>query len=225
MAEIKDLVALNKVHITSGNQLVLSSYYDDNDPNNIVEQFLSIEPEIVNFVDYIEGDGGGIMKNFPKETIEYINRNGDLILIDTQPTDYFIDGDGDLVFVEDMLLGKAFFEEGDNWTLATVNPQTNEFTGRLLNTQTSAAAATWSMTFDGFVLTQGVSYDVQFTVNSVTGGNVNIDLGGTNGTSRSTAATFSEVVVCGAGGVIKIEGGMTSSTNFIEISDLIIKEA
>lgn len=60
-----------------------------------------------------------------------------------------------------------------------------------------AAAATDTMT-QAIAITPGRSYLVTFTVTSFTGGTVTPILGGTSGTARGSAATFSEVIVAGS---------------------------
>lgn len=60
-----------------------------------------------------------------------------------------------------------------------------------------AAAATDTMT-QAIAITPGLSYLVTFTVTAFTGGTVTPILGGTSGTARGSAATFSEVIKAGS---------------------------
>ncbi len=61
---------------------------------------------------------------------------------------------------------------------------------------TIAGAATDTMT-QAIAITPGVNYLVTFTVTSFTGGTVTAILGGTSGTARGSAATFSEIIKAG----------------------------
>lgn len=61
---------------------------------------------------------------------------------------------------------------------------------------TIAAAATDTMT-QIVAITPGVNYSVTFTVTSFTGGTVTPILGGTSGTARGSAATFTETIKAG----------------------------
>lgn len=60
-----------------------------------------------------------------------------------------------------------------------------------------AGAATDTMT-QAIAITPGVTYLVTFTVTAFTGGTVTPILGGTSGTARGSAATFSEVIRAGS---------------------------
>lgn len=59
-----------------------------------------------------------------------------------------------------------------------------------------AGAATDTMT-QAIAITPGLSYLVTFTVTAFTGGTVTPILGGTSGTARGSAATFSEIITAG----------------------------
>lgn len=59
-----------------------------------------------------------------------------------------------------------------------------------------AGAATDTMT-QGIGIKPGRAYFVTFTVTAFTGGTVTPILGGTSGTARGSAATFSEIIVAG----------------------------
>lgn len=101
---------------------------------------------------------------------------------------------------------------GDNRIELTSN---NTFSSDTLWTKTTwtiaagvatiAGAATDTMT-QAIAITPGVAYLVTFTVTSFTGGTVTPILGGTSGTARGSAATFSEVIKAG------------STNNFINFS-------
>ncbi len=60
-----------------------------------------------------------------------------------------------------------------------------------------AAAATDTMT-QAIAITPGVNYLVTFTITAFTGGTVTPILGGTSGTARGSAATFSEIIKAGS---------------------------
>ena len=60
-----------------------------------------------------------------------------------------------------------------------------------------AAAATDTMT-QAIAITPGINYLVTFTVTAFTGGTVTPILGGTSGTARGSAATFSETIKAGS---------------------------
>ena len=62
------------------------------------------------------------------------------------------------------------------------------------------------------VIVQGVSYEVVYTVATVTAGDVTVKIGGTAGTTRSTAATFTETIVAGSGSLIEFTGNGFSGT-------------
>lgn len=64
---------------------------------------------------------------------------------------------------------------------------------------TIAGAATDTMT-QAIAITPGFTYLVTFTVTSFTGGTVTPILGGTSGTARGSAATFSEIIKAGTVG-------------------------
>lgn len=60
-----------------------------------------------------------------------------------------------------------------------------------------AGAATDTMT-QAIAITPGVNYLVTFTITSFTAGTVTPILGGTSGTARGSAATFSEIIKAGS---------------------------
>lgn len=60
-----------------------------------------------------------------------------------------------------------------------------------------AAGATDTMT-QAIAITPGVNYLVTFTVTAFTGGTVTVILGGTSGTARGSAATFSQIIKAGS---------------------------
>lgn len=64
---------------------------------------------------------------------------------------------------------------------------------------TGAISTTLSQTANGtYPLVQGQPYLVTFTTSSVSAGSITLSLGGTAGTARSTAATFSEAIIAGS---------------------------
>jgi hypothetical protein len=93
---------------------------------------------------------------------------------------------------------------GDNRTELTTNGGFGADTNWTKATWTIAAgvasiagAATDTMT-QAIAITPGVNYLVTFTVTAFTGGTVTPILGGTSGTARGSAATFSEIIKAGS---------------------------
>lgn len=87
------------------------------------------------------------------------------------------------------LVTNGGFGADTNWTKATWTISAG--------VATIAAAATDTMT-QAIAITPGFTYLVTFTVTSFTGGTVTPILGGTSGTARGSAATFSEVIKAGS---------------------------
>ncbi len=65
---------------------------------------------------------------------------------------------------------------------------------------------------------QFVSYRVIYTVSSFTDGTVTVSLGGTAGTARGSAATFTEEIVCGSTGLIEFTGGTAATLSIDNVS-------
>lgn len=93
---------------------------------------------------------------------------------------------------------------GDNRTQLVVNGGFGADTNWTKTTWTIAAgvadiaaAATDTLT-QAIAITPGVNYLVTFTVTAFTGGTVTPILGGTSGTARGSAATFSEIIKAGS---------------------------
>lgn len=96
--------------------------------------------------------------------------------------------------------------KGTGWTIAGG-----------LGTATGAISTALSQT-SASALVQGQSYTVTFTLDQ-TAGSVTVSLGGTNGTARSTDATFSEVIVAGASQIIAFTGsGFTGTIDNVIIT-------
>jgi hypothetical protein len=69
----------------------------------------------------------------------------------------------------------------------------------------------------GVALTDGVAYEVVY-VATRSAGTVTVKLGGTAGTTRSTAATFTETIIAGAGGLIEFTGaGFTGTIDNVTV--------
>ena len=64
-------------------------------------------------------------------------------------------------------------------------------------------------------LTQNAEYEVTFTVLSVTSGGVRATIGNTNGTTRSTTGTFTEIITAGSGSMI----GLSTNNGFVGTVD------
>lgn len=95
-------------------------------------------------------------------------------------------GDGDNRI---QLVKTGDFAADANWTKTTWSISAG--------VATIAAASTDTMT-QAISITPGVNYLVTFTVTSFTGGTVTPILGGTSGTARGSAATFSEIIKAGS---------------------------
>lgn len=89
------------------------------------------------------------------------------------------------------LVTNGVFGADTNWTKATWTIAAG--------VASIAGAATDTMT-QAIAITPGVTYLVTFTVTSFTGGTVTPILGGTSGTARGSAATFSEIIKAGNAG-------------------------
>lgn len=86
------------------------------------------------------------------------------------------------------LVTNGVFAADANWTKTTWSISAG--------VATIAGAATDTMT-QAIAITAGLTYLVTFTVTSFTGGTVTPILGGTSGTARGSAATFSEIIKAG----------------------------
>ncbi len=86
------------------------------------------------------------------------------------------------------LVTNGVFAADANWTKTTWTISAG--------VATIAGAATDTMT-QAIAITPGVTYLVTFDVSSFTGGTVTAILGGTSGTARGSAATFSEIIKAG----------------------------
>ncbi|MDI1227697.1 MAG: pilus assembly protein TadG-related protein [bacterium] len=64
-------------------------------------------------------------------------------------------------------------------------------------------------------LTQNAEYEVTFTVLSVTSGGVRASIGNTNGTTRSAAGTYTEIITAGSGSTI----GLSTNNGFVGTVD------
>lgn len=89
------------------------------------------------------------------------------------------------------LLQNGNFDTPAFWTLS--NSELTIKSGKLVSAVTAARTAT----SDDIKIVPGKSYTVAFTVTDRTTSDITVSLGGTNGTVRSTNATFSESIVAG----------------------------
>jgi hypothetical protein len=88
--------------------------------------------------------------------------------------------------------------KGTGWTIAA----------GVATSDASQAAASF-LTQDGTggnAPTEGKAYRTTFTVTSFTAGNVRVGVGGTAGTNRASAATFTETIIAGSTDAIALEG-------------------
>lgn len=94
---------------------------------------------------------------------------------------------GNMVYNADFLAGSA------GWTLGSANWAWTAGTHLLTRTANADASTVTQNT----ACVNGVSYSVVFTLTR-SAGSITVSLGGTNGTARSSSATFRETIVCGA---------------------------
>lgn len=88
--------------------------------------------------------------------------------------------------------------KGTGWTIS----------GGVANA-TGAISTAISQTITALV--PGQTYQVTYTATQ-SAGSVTVSLGGTNGTARSTSATFTETIVCGTSGVLAFTGAGFTGT-------------
>jgi len=70
-------------------------------------------------------------------------------------------------------------------------------------------------------VTAGKMYQVVFEIASRTNGDVRIIMGGTNGTSRSTVATFTETIIAAATTEVIVEGNGTLNVNDLSVKEIL----
>lgn len=103
------------------------------------------------------------------------------------------------VYGHNILANGEFTGSAANWTLGTGWAYgTNNITK-------SAGTASNATTTPVTALESGETYFVTFTVTGRTAGSVLIDIGGTNGTSRSADGTFTQTITAGAGATVQLE--------------------
>jgi len=119
--------------------------------------------------------------------------------------------------IESIIVNGAF-ADATAWTLAG----TGTISGGTLNAvNESGLFATNTLPVSPCI--QFVSYRVTYTISAYTDSTITVSLGGTAGTPRSSAATFSEEIVCGATGAITFAGGTNSTASIDNV--IIIQKA
>ncbi len=98
------------------------------------------------------------------------------------------------------LAANGTFDTDTGWTKGT-NWQIDNGNNNLAD-QSSAAASDLSQT-PATALVEGHAYEVVFTITNRTTGAIVCKIGGTSGTSRSTNATFTEIIIAGSGALIE----------------------
>ncbi len=123
--------------------------------------------------------------------------------------DYITDADLNSSGTEELVVNGAFasdtsWTKGTGWTIAAgVASSDGSQTGNA-DLEQSAAAVNAS----ALGLIRGRSYEVTFTVSAYTAGNVRPVIGGTTGTNRASAATFTETIVAGSTDVIALRADL-----------------
>lgn len=113
--------------------------------------------------------------------------------------------DDDALHFPDLVTNGAFTGNATGWTLgAGWAYGTNDAAATLANTAMSQTPAVPT-------ILAGVSYSLTFDA-TASAGSVRASVGGTNGTVRSTSATFTETIVAGATGVLSFTGTGFSGT-------------
>jgi hypothetical protein len=124
-------------------------------------------------------------------------------------------GGGDLLWFASLYLMKRGYVEqnrlryfdGTKWTAGAgwaIAAKT------YVHTPGNTATLSQSVANQDFPITVGVQYRVRFTVSGRTAGSVTASLGTANGTTRSTNATFEELITCSGTGVF----AFTPTTDF-----------
>lgn len=116
----------------------------------------------------------------------------------------------------DSVTNGAFTGASTSWTLDTGWAYgTNKIDATTASTSLSQLAADLAV-----ALVPGVSYSLVFTTTR-TAGSVQASVGGTLGTSRSTAATFTETIVAGSTGILSFIGtGFSGSIDTVTCTPL-----
>ncbi len=120
----------------------------------------------------------------------------------------------DAAHMPDLVTNGAFTGDATGWTLGA---------GWAYGTNNVAATlsdAAMTQTPASPTILAGVSYILAFDV-TASAGSVRASVGGTNGTVRSTSATFTETIVAGADGVLSFTGtGFTGTIDNVTLTPL-----
>lgn len=107
------------------------------------------------------------------------------------------------------LITNGTFDSSSNWTLGTGWT----ISGGTLN---GSSIGSTSNATQASVTNNGVRYQAIYTITSYTSGNVVVSVGGTGGTNRNTAATFTELLVAGSAGSYSFGRGNSNFTGSID---------
>ncbi len=86
---------------------------------------------------------------------------------------------------------------------------------------TAAGAISTALTRNAaFTLVAGIAYTTTYTVLTASAGSISLSIGGTAGTARTTAGTYTETIIAGATQVIALTGaGFTGTIDNVTIND------
>jgi len=123
--------------------------------------------------------------------------------------DYINDADLNSSGTEELVVNGAFasdtsWTKGTGWTIAAGVASSDGSQAGNADLEQSAAAVNAS----ALGLIRGRAYEVTFTVSAYTAGNVRPVIGGTTGTNRASAATFTETIVAGSTDVIALRADL-----------------
>lgn len=113
--------------------------------------------------------------------------------------------DDDALHFPDLVTNGAFTGNATGWTLGA------DWAYGTNNVAATLSSAAMTQTPAAPTILAGISYSLVFDA-TATAGSVTASVGGTNGTPRSTSATFTETIVAGADGVLSFTGTGFSGT-------------
>lgn len=142
-------------------------------------------------------------KDGEARTVNSAFRNG-ITPDSTHNTNDFYSNAKELDFIEDLITNGGFSTDSDwtknSWTIS----------GNVANSA-GAQSTTLSQT-PTTALIEGLSYEVVFDVATQSAGTVTVSIGGTDGTARSTVATFNETIVAGPSALIEFKAASFTGT-------------
>lgn len=108
--------------------------------------------------------------------------------------------------------------------LAGWTPSSANVSWDAANTAAAKAGASSETLSQNTACANGVTYEVTYTLANYTGtGGVQVSLGGTNGASRSTNATFTENIVCGATANAPLTFTFAAGVSAARIDNIIVR--